>query len=368
MVEQSSDRQGRQELRSNIKPIQDVNDLAGIGNVTGPDGAVDNAIARFDGTTGKVIQDYTSGAPTISDAGLLAMNAVLRFDTVVAVVASAYSIQRDTSPTNDLIINVPTSAQISLRINDQDMLLIDAVSVDINSLNLTSVGDMTFDSGATLTMPGSVVIASCTNWEFDVATLVHQTVSNSGGNVIYRVYNTSNTGSSRATYECKVAGASANDPAFLLDINGVQSWYMGLDNSQSDRYTISEGLPGTLDALRITASGRAITFDDSTGADFDYWCTKCGRHQLDEFVCCGPVEWHDDRLALRESRLTPAGFAHLVKLGVYEVDGPLDAQPGWKGINFQQAMHFTWSAMVQTWDAMDAQYSELDRRLQAIGA
>lgn len=37
--------------------------------VTGPASAVDNAIARFDGTTGKIIQDYTSGAPTISDTG-----------------------------------------------------------------------------------------------------------------------------------------------------------------------------------------------------------------------------------------------------------------------------------------------------------
>jgi hypothetical protein len=39
------------------------------GYVTGPASSTDNAIARFDGLTGKIIQDYTSGAPTISDTG-----------------------------------------------------------------------------------------------------------------------------------------------------------------------------------------------------------------------------------------------------------------------------------------------------------
>jgi len=37
--------------------------------VTGPSSAVDNEIARFDGTGGKTLQGYTSGGPTISDTG-----------------------------------------------------------------------------------------------------------------------------------------------------------------------------------------------------------------------------------------------------------------------------------------------------------
>jgi hypothetical protein len=42
----------------------------GSGDVTGPSSSTDNAIVRFDGTTGKVIQDYTSSPPTITDAGV----------------------------------------------------------------------------------------------------------------------------------------------------------------------------------------------------------------------------------------------------------------------------------------------------------
>lgn len=40
-----------------------------VGNVTGPASSTDNAIVRFDGTTGKIIQDYTSNPPTITDTG-----------------------------------------------------------------------------------------------------------------------------------------------------------------------------------------------------------------------------------------------------------------------------------------------------------
>jgi hypothetical protein len=40
-----------------------------VGDVTGPSSATNNALVRFNGTTGKIIQDYTSGAPTVSDTG-----------------------------------------------------------------------------------------------------------------------------------------------------------------------------------------------------------------------------------------------------------------------------------------------------------
>ena len=39
------------------------------GDVTGPASSVANSIVRFNGATGKIIQGYTSGAPTISDTG-----------------------------------------------------------------------------------------------------------------------------------------------------------------------------------------------------------------------------------------------------------------------------------------------------------
>jgi len=42
----------------------------GSGDVVGPSSSTDNAIVRFDSTTGKLVQDYTSSPPTISDTGI----------------------------------------------------------------------------------------------------------------------------------------------------------------------------------------------------------------------------------------------------------------------------------------------------------
>lgn len=159
-------------------------------------------------------------------------------------------------------------------------------------------------------------------------------------------------------------GAAAVDTTIYFRHDGTSQWSVGNDGSETNRFAISiGGSSGTDDALRIVRSTRAITFDDSSGADFDYVCDDCGWHSVEETdrcpECRGRVQWHDDMPALME-RNTETGLAHLVKLGVYELDGPEDSDPGWLGINFQQAQHFTWSAMGQM-------YRELDRRLEAIG-
>lgn len=56
--------------------------VAGAGDVTGPASSVDNEIVRFNGTTGKAIQAYTSGGPTISDTGAVTISATLDVDNL----------------------------------------------------------------------------------------------------------------------------------------------------------------------------------------------------------------------------------------------------------------------------------------------
>ncbi len=58
------------------------------GDVVGPASSTDNAIVRFDGATGKLIQDYTSGAPTIGDTGAVTLQSTF---TLVDLVASRRS-------------------------------------------------------------------------------------------------------------------------------------------------------------------------------------------------------------------------------------------------------------------------------------
>jgi hypothetical protein len=47
----------------------DLTVSGGSGDVVGPSSSIDNEIVRFDSTTGKLIQAYTSGGPTIGDTG-----------------------------------------------------------------------------------------------------------------------------------------------------------------------------------------------------------------------------------------------------------------------------------------------------------
>lgn len=74
----------------NISSLLALGGGGGSGDVTGPASSTDNAIARFDGTTGKIIQDYTSSAPTISDTGVPSFkNASYNFSQRVGELATA---------------------------------------------------------------------------------------------------------------------------------------------------------------------------------------------------------------------------------------------------------------------------------------
>lgn len=75
------------------------------GDVAGPGSSIDNAIVRFDGTTGKIIQSYTSGAPTIGDTGVLQMvNDALLAGNDVDVVAQTGAVL----PGASVILNMAT--------------------------------------------------------------------------------------------------------------------------------------------------------------------------------------------------------------------------------------------------------------------
>lgn len=86
---------------------------AGSGDVSGPGSSVDNAIARFNGTGGKTIQDYTSGAPTIGDTGTIYIFDVggetISGDGTDLTIASGSDI--NLTATND--INVPANVGVT---------------------------------------------------------------------------------------------------------------------------------------------------------------------------------------------------------------------------------------------------------------
>jgi hypothetical protein len=210
--------------------------------------------------------------------------------------------------------------------------------------------------------------------DWTATNLFHTGDAGSGMQTI-RVANTTTAealGSARVQIE---TGSGGGDTLVRFLTDGDKEWAIGCDKSDSHTFKLSRhNLLGGNDAIKVTTAN-AITFDDSsaydtathTDGDFDYVCDGCGKHRLEMFTCCGEVSWHDDVLALRESRLNPEGIQHMAKLGILEIGGD-DCDPGWIGINYQKAQHMTWAGMYQNRQRMDAQYDRLDERLARIEA
>jgi hypothetical protein len=111
---------------------------------------------------------------------------------------------------------------------------------------------LTIDSSLNATFGGSVTAATT----IDAGGNITATKSASGANVDVKATNGSNTASSNARLVASVAGASANDPVTLYDVNGVTNWISGIDNSDSDKFKIaSSAALGTNDRLTIDTSG-----------------------------------------------------------------------------------------------------------------
>ena len=151
---------------------------------------------------------------------------------------------------------------------------------------------------------------------------------------------------------------------FLLTAGS--EWTIGIDNSASDTFVISAGGDlgtGDEDAIRITdAAPPVVTYNAThpTGT-FDYVCETCGEHRSDVFECHGVMSpWHDDvqalGLALSEMSYdlqeSPA-MRHLADIGVLSMTKDDEGRP-WTGINMAAAQWFTWSAMEQMYQRIEA--------------
>ena len=269
-----------------------------------------------------------------------------------------------------------------------DTVITDGVITDSSGLQLAANLDIngTADISGILTMSagdidlnnqGGILNVGVSGNDWSANSLAHASVVDAGTKAIY-LHNTSEAddAATRALLDIIVNGGTGDnltgDPLITVRVTGGENWALGVDNDESDRFVIANdnGL-GSHDCIRIT-SDKAISFDDANASyttfSSDYACDGCGKTAISMFECCGTVAWHDDVLALRELQLSPQGLQHMAKLGVYEIDGPDDAQPGAAFINYQKATKYTWAGMYQNRARMDAQYEQLNERLEAIGA
>lgn len=88
-----------------------------------------------------------------------------------------------------------------------------------------------------------------------------------GNQVICRVYNFDNTNAaSAAMLESEVGGSSAGDPFLRFRVDSVTDWSIGLDNSDSDKFKISQSSGiGTNDFFTVSTTG-IVTIGTGTTA------------------------------------------------------------------------------------------------------
>jgi hypothetical protein len=151
--------------------------------VLGPASSTDNAIARFNGTTGKLLQGYTSGAPVISDTGLVDLVNAIRI--IMANDQSAIRMTASNAGSSPYLIwenssNVGTIGQVNASGDVQFLedtspfgigLLVniqtgDAVldTMDVHAPN----GDVVLDSAGTLYRFGWAAAATGDGYDLDL--------------------------------------------------------------------------------------------------------------------------------------------------------------------------------------------------------
>lgn len=72
------------------------------------------------------------------------------------------------------------------------------------------------------------------------------------------ISNSSNSAGSDAYLRVKAAGAGGGDPYLDLTVNGVTSWTVGIDNSDSDKFKVGTAAPGLADKVTIDSSGNTL--------------------------------------------------------------------------------------------------------------
>lgn len=126
--------------------------------------------------------------------------------------------------------------------------------IPLATVQITTGGACTVTDGRTFVKhPG---VYGWLNTNLSVNGSVSAVKSSSGTYVESVASNTSNTAGSYARHLSKVGGASADDPLFVWEINGVLAWAMGLDNSDSDKMKIAPfSVIGSGDVLTLDSSG-----------------------------------------------------------------------------------------------------------------
>ena len=332
-----------------------VNDnLTVTGDVNIDGGAIDgtvigaNSAAAITGSTIDASTDFTVGDTvitngTITDSTGLTIAAAVDLGANTLTSTGSMQIRTIDYSDGDLAMTIADGGGVSF-----------ATDVNINANDLNNVG------------------ASGNNWTTNSFTLdgsegitaQNMTIGGTTGNKGINL--TLNTGAA-GNQQCNVifyqgaGNGTADNMGYILGMD-TNAAYFRLRSHATDSTT-----NGTdADIFRVPDHGEVMTLKADHGSNHDYVCDSCGKGSINMFTCCGEVKWHDDVLALREMALGRKGLEHMAKLGVMEISEDPVTGREWIGINLQPAQFFTWSALGQLHQRMNAQYDKFDDRLARI--
>src|SRR3990167_5399659 len=232
-----------------------------LGDVVGPASSTDNAVARFDTTTGKLLQN---SVVTVDDTGATTGITTLNASTSVTTAAESvpYSTASDTPASDNIQASTGDAAEaFILTAGNSYAIGIDNSDSDKFKLSYNAAGAPvlgTSDLVAITTAGAMTVTGSITSSAALVATT---SLTAASASITY-----SDTSTTPALSNIQ---ASTGDVAESFILTGANSYAIGIDNSDSDKFKISynaAGAPvlGTSDVLTVSTAG-IVTVPLATG-------------------------------------------------------------------------------------------------------
>ena len=222
-------------------------DLGGSGDVVGPASSTDNAVARFDGTTGKLIQDSNA---TLGDNGGLSLTAAAASEVLGSFTAHA-------SQTANLAEWKSSGGNKLLSI-DADGQLVSTLDPNVGDYALTSAAKLGLEAGTELWLNTPLLyfrqattINNPSGFAFSVGNNAF-TISPNSGSFAFKNSNFLAT-SARLRSSGSLSGNAGNDETAKLDIYS---------------YTSTTTVSGTIAELYTSRIGKQTISHASTATTF----------------------------------------------------------------------------------------------------
>jgi len=227
--------------------------------VTYATGLAPTASPTFTGTV-TIPTPFTLGAVSVLPTGT-ELNYV---DGVTSNIQTQLNTKAPTaSPTFTGTVTIPTPftlGAVSVLPTGTELNYVDGVTSNIQ----TQLNAKAATAGPTFTGTVTTDVLTTTG-QLNLTGDLVKTRSESGADSLISVNNTSNTANSGVNFLAAVAGTSAGDAWSSYSVTGTAAWSVGIDNSDSDKFKISNFLSlGTNDYFSISATG-AISVGGSFG-------------------------------------------------------------------------------------------------------